>query len=430
MNRRRLADIIWPGHPRTWAEVPFRAAPVLINAFRLALGSVIAYALTMPLMKGGAVDLTGALTALLVLQASTSATFKMGLVRVGAVLTGVGVALIVTSQVGLTWWSLGISVAVALVLAKLFRLGDQALETPISAMLILATAGQEIAVETRVLTTLVGAAVGMVMAVLLPPIVPTRHAAHAVRRVADRTAGCLHEAAAQVAKEPITRDQVGLWLSRTIDIHDALVRASRRVHDVGEARRFNPRAIGTADLEPILRSGLTVLEHTLFAVRVLFSTIEREAPRDDGGPDPFGDEMREAFAVVLEDLGDAVEAFGQLIQAEAQGTDDEVRHQVAETLEVLRETRVRLTELMFVDARDQPGLWLLRGTILDSIEQVLRHLDLDTRADSRREWQARQAGRRIASGQLINRDTLAALRHRRPPTTGVRRVRPPEDTHP
>ncbi|GAB3623047.1 aromatic acid exporter family protein [Mariniluteicoccus endophyticus] len=424
MDSRRIADLLWPGHPRTWAEVPYRIAPVLLHALRLSFGAVVAYLLTMPLMSPGVVDLTGCLTALLVLQASTQATFKMAAVRVGAVLTGVAVALVVTSHVGLSWWSLGVVVGAALLLARIFRLGEQALETPISAMLILATAGQEIAVETRVVTTLVGAAVGVVMGVALPPVVPVRHAAHAVRRVSDRLGGCLRQASVDVADGPVTRERVAVWLARTRETHEALLAASTRVSDVGEARRWNPRAIGTADLEPVLRSGTAVLEQTLFAVRTLFATIEREAPASDDADDPFGEEARQAFAVVLDDLADAAEAFGRLVQAEAHGTDDQVRDQLGETLEVLRETRVRLTELMFVDARDQPGLWLLRGTVLDSIEQVLRHLDLDAHLDSQREWATREAGRRLSSGQLVNRDTLAALRRRQRPRPAPR-VRPP-----
>lgn len=75
----------------------------------------------------------------------------MGVVRVGAVLTGVLVAIGVSTWVGLTWWSVAMVIALSLNLAVFLRLGDQALETPISAMLILAVGGQEIAAETRVL---------------------------------------------------------------------------------------------------------------------------------------------------------------------------------------------------------------------------------------------------------------------------------------
>src|SRR5438309_1271882 len=68
-------------------------------------------------------DLTGPLTALLVVQASAFSTMKMGAVRVGAVLAGIVVATVLSSWIGLTWWSLGAAIAISLVLAKILRLG-------------------------------------------------------------------------------------------------------------------------------------------------------------------------------------------------------------------------------------------------------------------------------------------------------------------
>ena len=46
-------------------------------------------------------------------------------------------------------------------LGTVLRLGEQALETPISAMLILGVSNHDVASETRIVNTLVGAAVGM-----------------------------------------------------------------------------------------------------------------------------------------------------------------------------------------------------------------------------------------------------------------------------
>src|SRR5690625_7775428 len=86
--------------------------PVRVWVTRLTTASVVAYLLTVWLIDGP-IDLTGALTALLVTQASATASLKMGVVRVGAVLTGVLVAVTLTSWVGLSWWTLAAAVASA-----------------------------------------------------------------------------------------------------------------------------------------------------------------------------------------------------------------------------------------------------------------------------------------------------------------------------
>ncbi|OYN99306.1 hypothetical protein B0O41_1936 [Propionibacteriaceae bacterium ES.041] len=420
----RYLDWAWPGHPKTLREAPLRIYPTAVHLLRLTTGAVLSYLITL-VVTTGPIDLTGSLTALLVLQASTYTTLQMGAVRIGAVLTGVGVALAVTTWVGLTWWSLALAIGSALILGRVFRLGPQALEAPISAMLILATAGQQIAVETRVVTTLVGAGIGIAFAVLLPPPVPTRVAAHAVRRVAAVQATLLRRAGEAIADHPLRRSEVTGWLDQSLQVGEQLGRASQQVGDLTDARRFNPRAIGTADLSPVLRSGLDILERSQVALRTLFWVMEREAP---GGPrDRSGyldDDLREAFAVVLNDVADCLDAFGDLVHAEANGQAEQVHDSLAYTIETLRETRARLTELMLVDPHDDSDGWLLRGTVLHSIEAMLELLDPVARAADRAQWQAEQAGRIIGGDTLLNRDTLAALR------TGRVRTRPRRVPHP
>ena len=105
---QHLANMAWPGRPTRWRDVPRRLRPTIVNVFRLTTAAVVSYLLTL-VVTSGAIDLTGPLTALLVMQASAYSTLKMGAVRVGAVLAGVLVATLVSIWIGLTWWSLGLS---------------------------------------------------------------------------------------------------------------------------------------------------------------------------------------------------------------------------------------------------------------------------------------------------------------------------------
>ena len=120
---QRAATQAWPGRPDRWRDVPRRLLPTLgwITPAHVR-GGGSAYLITL-VVTDGAVDLTGALTALLVMQASAYSTLKMGAVRVGAVLSGVLVATLLSTWVGLTWWSLGAAIAASLLLGKVLRLG-------------------------------------------------------------------------------------------------------------------------------------------------------------------------------------------------------------------------------------------------------------------------------------------------------------------
>ena len=184
-----------------------------MNVIRLTTAAVVSYLLTLALTSG-AIDLTGPLTALLVMQASAFSTLRMGAVRVGAVLAGVLVATLVSIWIGLTWWSLGAVVAASLILAKIFRLGEQAMEAPISAMLILGVTNPNVAAEIRVLNTLIGAGVGIAFNLIYPPALPTGRASRAIIHAADATAAPLEAASQGLAIGPINREQVQDWLGR------------------------------------------------------------------------------------------------------------------------------------------------------------------------------------------------------------------------
>ena len=95
--------------------------------------------------------------------------------------------------------------------------------------------------------------------------------------------------------------------------------------------------------------------------------------------------------MVLNDIADCLRGFGRLVLAEAEGNQEEAERALATSLEILRETRAILAELLISRPSTDAGLWLLRGTILAAVEQVLLELDLERRARQREEWQRRSA---------------------------------------
>lgn len=372
--------------------MPPRLVPTIVTTARLTFGAVLGYLMTW-LITGNNTDITGALTALLVMQASAYSTLRMGIVRVGAVLGGVLVATLLSNWIGLSWWSLGAAVAVSLVLSKVLRLGEQAIEMPISAMLILAVSNPEIAAETRVLATLIGAGVGITLNLLYPPPMPIRPAGDSIRAVAAAISAPLRHAAEALRAGPITRGQIAGW-THALDLAGRRVdQATAAVTRLKDSRRLNPRAIGFADLAPVLTSGLASLEGCLLSVRALFTVMRTEVPDGETPEDPYGGELREAFAVVLDDLADSVIAFGSLVVAEATSREEEVERRLDHSLDVLRETKAILAELITVQPGGAESPWLLRGSILAAIDQVLAQLDVEDRARTRREWHASQARR-------------------------------------
>jgi len=276
------------------------------------------------------------------------------------------------------------------------RLGEQALETPITAMLILGVTNPDIAAETRIVTTFIGAGVGMALNLLYPPPMPTARAARAVRQVAEAAAAPLDVAGDALARGPVTRADVDAWLDRIRAATARVAIATESTTSLRDSRRFNPRALGTMDVEPVLATGLDTLEHCLLDVRSLFTVIAAEIPAHERPEDPYGDELRRAFAVVMHDAADCLRAFGNLVVAEAEEREDDTDRALADSLEILRETRAMLTELIMAQPHDDTSAWLLRSSVLAALGQVLTRLDLEERERIHRDWRDAQLRRPLA----------------------------------
>lgn len=375
---RRLLDRIWPDLPTTWADVPRRLRPALVQIVRLTAAATIAYVVA-DLVAPGIFDLTAPLTALLVVQASTVGTLLMGLVRVGAVLTGVVVAVVVTTWIGLSWWSLAGVIAVTLVLAGVLRLGDQTLETPISAMLILAVAAPDLAGEVRIVNTLIGTGVGVLFAFLVPVAIPNTRAGEAVPQVARSQAALLADVATALGSGPPAREEAAAWLEWSDHVVADAASAGEAVRTVERTRRLNPRALRTAPVHPALRAALQRLDRCLAAERALLVVLSREAVVPERVDDVPARELRRAFAVVLDDVAAGLRAFGELVRSEYDRRAPDRRGSRERGLDAVGEARAVLTELTLLDLdpRERSDLWVLHGSVLASVEHVLEQLDLE-----------------------------------------------------
>ncbi len=406
----------------TLRRVRQRGAAAVARTARLTGAATAAYLATL-LVVSDARPVTAALTALLIVQVTLVGTVADTLRRIVSVVAGVGIAIGFSSVVGFTWWSLAAIVAASILLGQALRLGPHLLEVPISAMLILAVGGRETLAEDRIVETLVGAVVGLLVNVVFPPAVQTRSAGVAVERFAQQMADLLDRVAAALGRTDPVVDEVRGWLDEARSITNDLSRVQQVLAEAGRSRRFNPRAIGTADTTPDLRSGLDALEHSAVAMRSVFRSIAdrptaiSHEPGQDPDHDEFGDDLRNAFATVLADLARAVRGFGALVRAEVDHAEEPPTTELAEALDAVREARVRLTELLLVDPHDAPGLWQVHGALLAGVERVLAELDVEERT--------RRRQRRRREAEALRRPAAQAAERIRSTTRRVVREAPP-----
>ncbi len=176
--------------------------------------------------------------------------------------------------------------------------------------------------------------------------------------------------------------------------------------------------LGTRDTAPGLRSGLDALEHCTVALRGLCRAVVdqvRARPDQQGG---YTLEVRQVFSVLLLDLSAAVRAFGRLVRAEGDAASEPDESVLAEALNAVREARARLTDLLLIDTGNNRELWELHGTLLASVERVLREIDVEERSRQRekrrREWEARPPAVQAVDRLLATSRQVAHRPRRRP----------------
>lgn len=322
------------------------------------------------------------LTALLVAQLTTYQTVASGLERVASVLAGVLLAVGAASLVGLTWWSLGAVVALSLVLGRLLRLGSNLLEVPISAMIVLAVGGDARQAEGRVTETLIGAAVGVVVNLVVAPPLQVRPAAEALAELAGRLAEVLRGLAGDLRGE-WSRTDADRWLDRARAVGAEVARADRTLVQAEQSSRLNPRGAVARQAQPRLRTGLSGLEHGYVALRSLCRAVLDRTYYVPIPEQAYSPQARDALAEVLEEAAEAFYAGG----AYASSADDRApgNLELQAHRQALRRSRDRLSALLVIDPVHDEAAWQQHGALLASIDRLRVEIDAVT-APTDRLW--------------------------------------------
>lgn len=277
---------------------------------KTALAATVSWELAIQLLDSPLPALA-ALGAILTVQVNIKQTVTFGVQQVVGVTVGVGAAVGAVGVLGVHWWSVGLVILAALVVGNLLRLGKQVNQVAISALLVLALGTGYGGV--RIVDTLLGAAVGVLVNMLVAPPTHVQSAAAEIARVAEDLGLLLADMGRELRGgwEP---DEARAWLRRARELDDARHRAGEAVRAGDESLRYNPLARGEAEDVARLTEAHTALEHVATQVR----GIARSLADLHRSPDPDSPATRAERRVVaeladpLEQSGAAVAAFGRL----------------------------------------------------------------------------------------------------------------------
>ena len=183
-----------------------------------------------------------AIAALLVVQPSVNQSLAKGLERSVGVIGGVVLAFVVGRYLGNGSWIVLSVIVVALLVAWAFKLGPgSANQLPISAMLVLAIGGQSLGYAAdRILETIIGAVVALIVNALIVPPVLLQPAHLAIARLLREVAISM-EGLADALTTPMSAGQLEALLVRARKLRALRDAAASAISSGEESLTLNPR---------------------------------------------------------------------------------------------------------------------------------------------------------------------------------------------
>jgi uncharacterized membrane protein YgaE (UPF0421/DUF939 family) len=234
-------------------------------------------------ITGVAQPVLAPLTAIVIVQVSVRASVRLAIQRSGAVVLGVLLAVAIGDALGLNGFTVAILVAVSLGIAQLvLRLPTPAArQVPVSALVVLAAvhATQGSSAWHRAADTVIGAAVGVAISLILPAsrLVDARQT---LDRLGSSLAGALDEMGSGL-QQPWATVQTEEWRRRARTTRSRLVaEAAEAVGNGRESARWNVRDRRHVDVLGRFEQILPRLERTAIGVSVISRGLDDHARLD------------------------------------------------------------------------------------------------------------------------------------------------------
>ena len=213
----------------------------LLQVIKTAVAASLAWFLCLLILPGD-LPIFGTIAAILVVQPSINQSFSKALERTVGVIAGVIIASVGLAFFEVTSWLILGSILVALLVGWAFRLSQSTTaQIPISALLVLTIGAQTsgYAVE-RILETVLGAAIAVVVNVIVVPPVRLGPAQDAIARLGAEVANSLDDLGRLIARPSTVEERTSALVSARL-LRPMQTRAAAAVTSAEESLRFNPR---------------------------------------------------------------------------------------------------------------------------------------------------------------------------------------------
>jgi uncharacterized membrane protein YgaE (UPF0421/DUF939 family) len=213
----------------------------LLQVLKTAVAAVLAWIIC-SLIAPEQIPVFGAIAAIIVVQPSVNQSFTRAIERSIGVIVGVVVAYLVALIFGAPSWLILVAIVISLLVGWALRFPQSStVQIPISAMLVLSIGAHTpgYAFE-RIIETIIGAVIGVVVNWLIVPPVAIQPAHDAVAALGREVAAVMDRLAG-VLSEPSDQKSRGLLLIEARLLRTMQAKAQSALDAADESLRFNPR---------------------------------------------------------------------------------------------------------------------------------------------------------------------------------------------
>jgi uncharacterized membrane protein YgaE (UPF0421/DUF939 family) len=324
----------------------------LLQVLKTSVAVVVAWLLSNMLL-GQQLPIFAAIAALLVVQPSVNQSLAKGVERSIGVILGVLLAYGAGMVFGTSTWLVLTIVVVSLLLAWALRLTPgSSNQIPISAMLVLAIGGaqnSDYAVE-RVIETLIGCVIGLLINMLIVPPVLSAPAHHAVVRLATLIAATLDALAVALTRKQGT-SELSTMLENARALRPLQRQAQAAITSAEESLLLNPR--GGVHRQSIERDRELMGKLAILVTRVLgIARAVHDRYDDSLSKEPIVKSIAEELRRAAHDL--------RLLADQRKAADDRAP----------RTAELPALTAPLVIPTPHPEHWILIGSLMEDIRRV------------------------------------------------------------
>lgn len=351
-DRMRIADLIDPTRVLGSLRDPATQTD-LLQILKTVAAAVAAWLLATELF-GLDQPFLASWSALLTVHATLYRSLWTGAQSVAGTALGIGLSFVVAQALGVGPATLGVTMLLGLLLARLSVLSEGGVAIATTAIFVLTTGyvQQETLLLSRLLDTAVGVAVGVGVNLLVIPPLNDRSAERQVDRI-DKRLGGLMEQMADEMQSAWSEENSSAWIEQTRDIDEDLQHAWRLVRHAKESDWWNPRRRWSRQRSDPTQyeSVLSRLEEGIAQLRSMARTVH-ESTRS---AQEWDERFRQPWLELLSETGRRVTDPDSNVKQMHQRADDLTRE---------------------LSGEDLPGLlWPIYGALISNLVNVIDIVD-------------------------------------------------------